>query len=196
MLSHKDGQDVLVEEDYTVSEHFSIAKTQEISNEYTISIDSEIVDSTKYQKIYKTLNEAFRTDRIIFQLSSPGGDCDTLIRLVNSIKACRAPVMMHVIGVCQSAAAMLALCGDSLYVFPNTYLMFHNYTSVDSGKGKELVDSVGRTDKWFREFYEQNCLPFLTRKELNKIFKDEDVTVHSSDKDLQDRLNRHFKRKN
>lgn len=181
--------------DLDTQEYFAIHKTPEITHTIIIRIDSGIADATKYTQVYQTLDEASSRDIVILQLNSPGGDCHTLIRLANALKMCKAHVNVHVIGVCESAAAMLALCGNSLYVFPNTLLMYHNYTSVDAGKGQELSDSVDRTKRWLREFFEQNCSPFLTRKELNKIARDGDVTIHASDKDLQERINRHFKRK-
>lgn len=176
-------------------EHFSISRYTEKSTEFVIRLNSDFVEISKYHKLFDVLEDAESSDLISVQLASPGGDCETLVRLVNAFRTCPAKVSMHVIGVCKSAAAILALCGDNLYVYPNTYLMFHNYSSMDYGKGKELVDSIARTERWWHEFCAKNCAPFLTKKELKDIIEDKDVTVYASDKDIKDRIERHFKKR-
>lgn len=181
------------------SEHtdcFSITRYVTKSTEFVIEMDSEFGEGAKFRKIFPALDEAEPYDLITVRIASHGGDCESLVRLVNAFKMCPAKVEMHVIAPCFSAASILSLCGDTLYVYPGAFLMFHNYSSVDFGKGKELADSVARTDRWWWEFCEKNCTPFLTKKELNTISQDKDVTVYPSDKDLQERITRHFKKRN
>ena len=51
---------------------------------------------------------------------------------------------------------------------PNTFLMFHNYSTTYEGKGGELVAQVEAVDKTLKKVEETYCLPFLTKNNFNR----------------------------
>lgn len=186
----KNNGDNFIDED---SVNFKINRTNFEAVHYTVYIASDIVEPQHYMKLYKVLDTALDTDFITIKLSSRGGDAQTMVRLINSIRGCKAQVHIKVVAPCYSAAAVMALCGDSLAMYPGTFLMFHNYSNESYGKGQELLDDVKRTDMWLTEFFSDCCYPFLTKAELRQISRDKDITVHYKDKDLQERIDRLYK---
>lgn len=164
--------------------------------EYNISgLDSIKSSSEYYNKIYDALHNASDYDTVNFFLCNHGGDCFSLIHLINQIYACKGEVHMHITGPCHSAGSTLALCGDSCSMYKNTYLMFHNYSSVIIGKGEESRLQEEETRAWIHKYFRDLHSPFLTDRELNKIEKDQDVYVHAWDRDVKKRFERHYEAK-
>lgn len=135
------------------------------------------------------------SEELHIYLCNSGGSIDLLISLINILQQSPSRIVFHVIGPCYSAGAMLALCGDDLLIYPNSYLMFHNF-SVDLGETKAgaLNSAFKSISKNSKMLYKELLFPFLTEKELADLNNDKDVYVHYTDKDLKKRLKRHFKR--
>ena len=132
-------------------------------------------------------------DKITIYIANRGGSCSTSISIVNYMKKCKAEITIQVTAPCYSAGSLIALAGDKLEMLPNTFLMFHNYNSLEYGKGNELVTSVTETDRWIKEYYRDLQTPFLTLEEIERIFTDRDLYIHSNEKTTLDRINRHQK---
>lgn len=148
-----------------------------------------------YQELSKALLKADpEKEYFRFRLSSNGGSCHGVVTLINNIRQCQTLVEMHVDGPCYSAATDLALSGTSLIMHPNTLLMFHNYSGGAIGKGGELVKMVKEEDDWNRKTMKHLYSPFLTDAEIELLFKDQDVWIHSYHKDIKQRIKRHFER--
>jgi ATP-dependent protease ClpP protease subunit len=89
--------------------------------------------------------------------------------------------------------AILAVSGDSIKMYPGSYLMFHNYSGGDHGKGREKLMAASEFDEHFKFTMSSICYPFLSKVELANLFKDQDLYVRSTDKCLIERVKRHFK---
>lgn len=123
-----------------------------------------------------------------------GGCCATAYQIIHAIKDCKAHTTCILDGPCYSMGAIMALSTNALEVKgKEPFLMFHNYTGGQYGKGGELKEATYNTDKWLETALKQYCYPFLTMKEINKLLKDEDVYIHATDEDLNKRIARHFK---
>jgi ATP-dependent protease ClpP protease subunit len=165
---------------------------------YDIYLGNGIASPGEYMEILnllRNINKPHNTELVTIHLMNFGGSCDGLISLVNAVRNCEAPVLFRVEGRCASAGSTLALCGDYLLMEPHTELMFHNYSSVDTGKGHELRLSVDNGREWVYKYYNDIHRPFLTKAECNKIERDQDIYVKWNDSDLQVRIDRHFKGK-
>jgi len=160
---------------------------------YEVYLEQEITTASNYSGLCDLLRNAQAVDEFTFYLANFGGDCHSLINLLNAVSKAEATVIMDVTSPCYSACATLALCGDELWLNEDTFLMFHNYSGGSHGKGKELLDSIGATDKWIKSYMRRLHQPFLSKQECDRIENDKDVYVHWNDKDLERRLKRHFK---
>lgn len=162
-------------------------------NIWDLYLNKEIEEADEFIEIYHTLrSKVEQNDHVNLYLNSVGGSCSTLMSLVNAVKACAAPVNMVVTAPCYSAGASLALCGKTLTMEDNTFLMFHNYSGGAAGKGDDILDSAVNHRKWVYEYFRDIHMPFLTRKECDSIEQNKDLYIHANDKDLEKRIKRHF----
>ncbi len=160
--------------------------------DYEIFFPEDVGAVSEFSDILDLLLSSTDKDTITFFMANYGGDCHTLMYLVNVIRQAKAPVKMKVLAPCYSAGAMLSLAGTSLEMMPNTFLMFHQYSSFSYGKGKELITGAMEKDKWLASGFDNICHPFLSKQEIKKIRDDKDLYIHWNDKDLKDRIQRHF----
>lgn len=145
-----------------------------------------------YVDLLHSLHHAKAEDTFLFHLANTGGDVYTAFQLCHAVKNTQATVTMFVTQPCYSAGAILALCGDNILFNPATFLMFHNYSTVDGGKGGEFLVKVKESDEHLHRSFEYFCSPFLTDAEFNTLYNDQDVYVRSYDKSLKARIKRHF----
>ena len=163
------------------------------AREYNVLLSDSISDaSDSYYELYHLLSKATSRDVINIHLSNFGGAVHTGLRLAHLIKNCEAPTILSVEGSCYSMGSILALSGDALRIYPGTFLMFHNYSTIESGKAGEVKQAIHEFDNHFIESLEYFCSPFLTKAEMKRLKADGDVYVRASDKDIDDRLSRHF----
>lgn len=125
---------------------------------------------------------------------SRGGCCATAYQVIHAIKACKARTTYHMDGPCYSMGAIMALTTNTLkFSGPEVFLMFHNYSGGQYGKGGELKEATHNTDVWLEKALSTYCAPFLSKKEIKDILKDNDVYIHATDDNIDKRLQRHFK---
>jgi ATP-dependent protease ClpP protease subunit len=89
--------------------------------------------------------------------------------------------------------AIMALCGDDLSIAPDCYIMFHDYSGESHGKGEETAMYVNNYRKMFKDRFTRLCKPFLTQKEIDRMFNGEDIYIQHDDPLLETRIKRHFK---
>ncbi len=175
-----------------MSGKYYATRSSEQGKVYHVDMHSEIADAKEYLSLFKLLDEAEGRDKVIFHLDSPGGYLSTGVRLVNAVKSCEAHITMSVDAPSYSMASILALTGNELVFQPHTFLMFHNYSGGEYGKGGEIRASYEASTKWIYRFFVESCSPFLTEEELQTMMLDQDLYIHDNDKDLSKRIKRHF----
>lgn len=156
-------------------------------------------DGLLYSRLLKRLRTLDpKVSRIALHLANLGGDCENGFRLFAAFKNCGKPVDVTVEGATASMGAILALCGRSLKMWEGSYLMYHNYSNYTGGKGGELTTGVSHWHKHWKRVSLKWLVPFLTLKEVNGLFKDQDVYISWDDDgtrgttDIKDRIYRHF----
>lgn len=166
------------------------------TSEY-ISYTVDLLGSIK-GKGYETLctflrNDVTAHDQVTLALSNTGGSVDAGYKIINALRACQGYITCRVESPCYSMGAILAIAGDALVMEKNTFLMFHNYSGMQGGKGQEALDMHIHTHDWIKHAFKSVCMPFLTKVEMDRIFDDKDLYVHDNAKDLKARMKRHFK---
>jgi ATP-dependent protease ClpP protease subunit len=171
----------------------------------TLSTEIERVDvyltaDTNEGKFYTVIDQKLRTlkvvDQVNFYLRNYGGTINGLTDLLSAIHdTCAQEVNMILTAPSYSCGALLALAGTSLVMKPNTFLMFHNYSTGNSGKGGEAMISAKEHDKWIKHLMRSVAMPFLTEGEMQALEKDQDIYIHEYDKSVKSRIKRHFKGK-
>ena len=158
--------------------------------EMSESIETDIIE---YSDLFNLLRTVHPNDEVHVHLSNFGGCCHTGFRLCQAFKSCAAPVIMYVEGNCYSMGSVLALSGKILLMSKYAFLHFHNYSQVIGGKASEVTSEITEYNKHFKDILVYLCSPFLTKKEIGLILKDEDVYIRGIDGEtLVNRIKRHF----
>lgn len=151
-------------------------------------VKSELIE---YVPLLNYLNNASYKDRVVIHLQSYGGDCHTACVLSHAIRNTDAFTEIVVEGPSYSAGAIIALAGNNTELLPGTFLMFHNYSTVESGKAGTMKIGLEHYSRHYINMIQYFCQPFLTDMEVKKIKNDQDVYIHWDDKGLDVRLERH-----
>lgn len=138
------------------------------------SVDGYSLEATK---LFHDLRSFTSDDTVTIYLDNNGGDADMGLRVARAIKQCRATTVIQLEANSYSAGAVIALSGDLLRMQPGTFLMFHNYSIMNHGKGGEYRT---HNDEWDKSFWKQAIdiiCPFLTLKEIHQLRDDRDIYV-------------------
>lgn len=160
---------------------------------YRYNLYDEIESFGEYKQFIEDLATLTPNDAVALYINSPGGRIDVGVSLIHAIQNSLAPVTAVIEGPSYSMASIIALSCHKLMMFDNTFLMFHNYSTVGYGKGGELMNSLKHSDTHFNKLMKMVCYPFLTSKELDKIATDQDIYIYSDDATLGTRKARHYK---
>jgi ATP-dependent Clp protease, protease subunit len=169
-----------------------ITSTPFTAHSVEIHMRGPIEEFEDYDNMIKELGKLTPDDELIIRLNTPGGDCSIGFALISKIMALECPVHMIVEYPTYSMGAIMALCGDSLEFEPDTYIMFHDYSGGSRGKGEETAQYINNFRQVFKDRFTRICKPFLSQKEVDKMFKGEDVYIHHNDPTLKRRIERHF----
>lgn len=159
-------------------------------NQYTLYGDLE--NFGDYSDLRTDLQTMGSNDEAVIRLISPGGRVDVGMTIINAIQECAGLVHIIVEYPCCSMGALIALSGSSLEMYPDTFLMFHDYSTRTYGKGNELELEINANQKSLRNMMSNAVRPFLTEKEIKSIMNGKDLYIHSDNPSLGRRMIRHF----
>jgi ATP-dependent protease ClpP protease subunit len=75
---------------------------------------------------------------INLRINSPGGDVFDGATIYNLLKQHKATVNVYIDGLAASAASLIAMCGDNIFMADNAMMMIHNAWGVMAGDPNEL----------------------------------------------------------
>lgn len=159
---------------------------------YNISIWDNIEEYEDYDKLLAALSNISEKDAVTLNISTPGGRCDIGFNLFDRIRALPCTVDVVVPYPTYSMGAILALSGHSLKINPGAFLMFHDYSTGNRGKGNEIFKSTEAYGEVFNYRFNAACQPFLTKKECEDILQGKDLYIKWTDSSLEQRIKRHF----
>jgi hypothetical protein len=107
-----------------------------------IRLSNEIKGTDTVKDIGRVLQEAKEGDTVIIHIVGVGGQVDTVMYLINNIKATKAHTIMMVEGPSYSGHAYIAAAGNELHMLPYSFLMYH----TSSGYGTDCSKQKG-TDR-------------------------------------------------
>lgn len=183
-----DDVDLGVRDD--INKHLRVHSTQSVSTTYDIYLLDEVKRPYVYGELFKLLASVSERDQINFHLNNFGGLVHTGHQLIGAIKGCKANITMVVAAPVYSMAAILAVVGNDLIVKSPAFLMFHDYASVEAGKGHEMQAGIEAYKKYFSDLLTDYCHPFLSKDEIKTILAGGDTYIHT--KDAIQRFKRHI----
>lgn len=152
---------------------FSTKDAEGVTNHY-VYISTYFESPNTFSEVIALLDTAPEGDRIIFKINSGGGYLDSVTMLIDAIRNSDAEVVADISGSVASAATMLTLACDDIYVAPHTSFMIHNYSGGVGGKGGEIKAHSSHITPMTTALYYDIYKGFLTKKEIKKVIKDKD----------------------
>jgi ATP-dependent protease ClpP protease subunit len=139
-----------------------------------IYITDTIVEPHLYNELQYTLSQCNEGDDVKMHINTPGGDLDTTIAVMDSMKKCKANITGYITGTVGSAGTMIAMCCTSIEVSDHSSFMVHTYSTIIQGKGNEVKAqqdfSDVATDRLIRDVYKD----FMTPEELTLLIEGKD----------------------
>lgn len=146
-----------------------------------IFIDGPFREPQYYRQVCQAIQNTGEGDLIRFHINSDGGRLDSLQSILSSIWNTDATTEAHLEGACHSAASLLAMNCDSVYVSPVSEMLCHHVRYGTAGKAADIrgyVEHVSKmTEKLFRESYRN----FLSDEEIDKCIAGYEMWLDSEE---------------
>ena len=75
-------------------------------------------------------------------INSPGGDCIAAAQIYNMLSAYKGKVTVKIDGIAASAASVVAMAGDVVYMSPVSMMMIHNPATIAFGDHTEMQKAM------------------------------------------------------
>lgn len=182
----KENKDKDSDDDDDDGDAYKLFKNAVTHTTYDVYLGESVQRSTEYYELFNKLSNATKNDKFRVHLNNFGGCCHTGVQLMNAFRKTKGHVQMIIEAPVYSMASILAVCVKDVVVEPHTFLMFHDYSTWELGKGSEIAASVGHYQPYFKRVLKDACEGFLTTEEINNICKGQDLYV--SDTEAKKRL--------
>lgn len=107
-------------------------------------------------------------------INSPGGDCVAAAQIYNMLKDYKGNVTVKIDGIAASAASVIAMAGEEVYVSPVSMLMIHNPATSAFGNTADMQKAIEMLDEVKNSILNAYQLKTgLTRAKLSRLMDNE-----------------------
>ena len=106
----------------------------------TIAEESWFDDDVTPQLFKDELNSG--EGDITVWINSPGGDCVAAAQIYNMLSAYKGNVTIKIDGIAASAASVIAMAGNKVFMSPVSMMMIHNPATIAFGDHKEFAKAI------------------------------------------------------
>ena len=143
----------------------------------TAFLNDVIYEPGAYNELCYTL-ENTTADSVRLYMNNGGGQLDSMLSIIASMKRCCCEITGVLSGTVASAATMIALQCDKLEVADYTSWLTHYYSGGTGGKGNEIkakhdFESI-EIPKLFKEIHKD----FLTPTEITRVIDGKDIWLN------------------
>ncbi len=143
-------------------------KTQ-VNELIEIPIDEGIMSPSYYRNVTQAVRDAGEGDVIRFIVNSPGGRLDGLMSLLSNMLKTDAVTEAHIDGFVDSAASMLSMHCDNIYVSPYASMLVHHVAyGIGMNKAADIHQHVTYFNAYSEQFFRDTYQHFLTDEEIQK----------------------------
>jgi len=137
-----------------------------------VPIDQGIFEPSYYRSVVERMDQLSEHDEVVFRINSNGGREDGLLSILDAIDMTEASTIAHIAGECSSAASILALNCDNVYVSPRASMLVHFVGfGVPFSKGMDVADMVSHTLEQSNRLIVPTYKGFCTDEEIDEIIK-------------------------
>jgi ATP-dependent protease ClpP protease subunit len=155
-------------EEVQVNEGLSFAVKSKVSNCFSIPLDEDIKNARYYREVCHCIANSSENDQIEFEINSPGGLVDGLISILTALEKTKATSIAFINGQCHSAASILALNCDLVYVSPYASMLVHFVSYGVIGKASDINSKVKHFQLHTEDLFNSTYKDFLTAEEIQR----------------------------
>lgn len=96
-------------------------------------------DGITAQCVSDAMSQAGDYSSVALNINSPGGDLFEGVAIYNTLKASGKPVTVNVVGLCASAASLIACAGDKVMMQLGTQYMLHEAQAITAGAAADML---------------------------------------------------------
>ena len=111
---------------------------------------------------------------VVIWLNSPGGDCLAASQIYAMLLDYKDEVIVKIDGLAASAASVIAMAADEVYMAPTALMMIHNPATLafgDHGDMQKAIDLLEEVKESIINAYELKT--HLSRDELSRMMEEE-----------------------
>lgn len=161
------------------------------STQIVVPIDEGIQSPRYYRNVVERIRNLSEEDEVEFYINSEGGRLDGLLSLLDAIDSTEATTIARLAGECHSAASILALNCDAVYVSPRASMLVHFLSFGSAGKGTDVLDYVHHTMDQSTDLVWSTYKGFCSDEEIEEIIKGKQLWLRADD--IASRLQSRFK---
>lgn len=182
----EEDEDIIIDQD----KHLGYFTRYKQSVCITVPIDESFREAKYYRSVVKAIADTDENDQVEFEIASPGGLLNGLLALLTALEKTEATTVAHLNGECHSAASMLALSCDVIYVSPYASMLVHFIQYGASGKATDVRSQVEHTHQTSEKLFKDVYKYFLTDDEMQKCIAGLELWLDSDE--ITARLQRKF----
>lgn len=167
MLFKEEKKDIQSEWDKAVA---IVAKDKIV----TVFLNDEIYEPGAYNELCYTLENTV-ADEVRLYMNNGGGQLDSMLSIIASMKKCGCEITGVLSGTVASATTMIALQCDKLEVADHTAFMIHSASGGTGGKLHETKAYMEFNDKNVRNILHGMYKDFLTESEIKRVLDGKDM---------------------
>lgn len=171
------------------NKHLGYFSSQRVSTCITVAIDEAVKEASYYRQVVQAISSLGEDDAIKYDINSGGGQLEGLIALLAAMSQTEAISIAHINGDASSAASMLALNCDSVYVSPYATMMCHFASYGSAGKAADVKAHVEHTHSICEDLFRSTYELFLTEEEIEKCINGGEIWMNAEE------INRRLKHK-
>lgn len=139
------------------------------ATQYDVFLDTEIGDPADYRELNYLLNTATENDRFNLYINSPGGNLNTALMIIESLKMTEASTMAILQGECHSAASMITMYCQEVAVLDSAHSLIHTASYGTVGNTGNVKAHTEFTTRQVEKLLDETYEGFLTPEELEKV---------------------------
>lgn len=141
----------------------------------TVYIDEGFREPKYYRRVADRIAGLGSNDEVKFIINSPGGRLDGLVTLLDALQQTDANSVAIISGEAHSAASILALNCNQVYVSDYSTMLVHSVHFGAVGKGADVRDQVKHTLDFSERIFRQTYTGFLSEDEINQVLNGKEI---------------------
>lgn len=148
-----------------------IRQTKQEVNTFTVFLDEPIDAPSKYRDLIHALYNAQEGDQFVFLINSIGGNLSAAQAIIEAMKQSPATVSCVLVGDCHSAASIIMLNCEQVFVTESAWALIHTASYGNEGNSHQMKTQVDFYTVQIKKMLRQTYAGFLTDAEFDDVEK-------------------------